>query len=175
MNIVLFGDSLLGRFKKVLIDQLEGSLEAATVYNCAAGGWNTNDGARRVDYIARLTPDVVILSFGANDSAPWKEVVNITTFTSNMERMMDAFNPARTIALLCPQVTIEDPVQAKAFNAALGEYNEITKQLCERKGLDYIDCDELLKDLGPCHEEDGVHFNQLAYDAVIEEVCRILK
>lgn len=53
-SIVLFGDSLLGRFGKALIGKLEEAVKDITVYNCAAGGLNTEDGIRRADFIAKL-------------------------------------------------------------------------------------------------------------------------
>jgi lysophospholipase L1-like esterase len=67
-NIVLFGDSFLGRWGKKYIDKLEALVSGSIVYNCAAGGLDTADGLVRACYIAGLKPDYAVLSFGANDA-----------------------------------------------------------------------------------------------------------
>ena len=172
MNIVLFGDSLLGRFNKNLINQLEQTIPSSTAYNCAAGGWNSNDGMKRVEYIAKLNPNVVVLSFGANDTAPWKEQVALSTFIQNMEFMVRTFTKAKVIVLLCPHVSVESPEQTKEFNNNLDVYNETIKRICDERHAAYIDSDELLGHLGDYHEDDGVHLNQAAYDLIIEEIGR---
>lgn len=172
MNIVLFGDSLLGRFNKNLINQLEQAIPSSTVYNCAAGGWNSSDGIKRVDYITKLKPDLVVLSFGANDTAPWKEQVPLSTFVHNMEFMVRTFVKSNVIVLLCPHVSVESPEQTKEFNNNLDVYNEAIKRICDEHHAAYIDSDELLGNLDDYHEDDGVHLNQTAYDLIIEEIGR---
>ncbi|MFZ3009741.1 MAG: SGNH/GDSL hydrolase family protein [Candidatus Microsaccharimonas sp.] len=171
-EIVLFGDSLLGRFNNNLIDQLEQTIPSSNVYNCAAGGWNSNDGIKRVEYIAMLSPDVVVLSFGANDTAPWKEQVALSTFIQNMEFMVRTFTKAKVIVLLCPHVSVESPEQTKEFNNSLDMYNEAIRRICDEHHAVYIDSDGLLVNLDDYHEDDGVHLNQAAYDLIIEGIGR---
>jgi hypothetical protein len=48
-KLVLFGDSLFGRCNKDLIDQLEATLsESYDIYNCAAGGWDSDDVLKKI-------------------------------------------------------------------------------------------------------------------------------
>lgn len=173
MNIVLFGDSLLGRFNRILINELEQAIPSSTVYNCAAGGWNSNDGAKRVEYIAQLNPGYVILSFGANDTAPWKDQVALPIFIKNMERMIRAFTKSKVIVLLCPKVALESPEQTKEFNDSLELYNEAIRRLSSEHHAECIETDSLLKNLDNYHEDDGLHVNKAAYDLVIQAVQKI--
>ena len=178
MNIVLFGDSLFGRFNKNLLDQLESHIPSSTVYNCAAGGLNSIDSVRRVDYIAQLQPDYVFVSLGANDCAPWKEQVPLDEFAANIEKIIQAFNKSKVIMLLCPAVHLESKEQTDEFNELLSRYNAKIKELCDNNAASYVDVDALLKPLTEqsidFHAEDGMHLNQDGYDLVINDLARLV-
>lgn len=174
MKIVLFGDSLLGRFNKSLIDQLELAIPNSTVYNCAAGGWNSNDGAKRAEYIAGLAPDFVVLSFGANDTTPWKETVDIATFTNNLETIVAAFSGSKIIALLCPPVSLQSIDQTNEFNNSLSLYNQVVREAIQHHDGYCIEAEQLLKDTKDYHEDDGLHINKLGYDIVIQYISEVV-
>ena len=95
-SVVLFGDSLLGRFGKGLMDKLEEEVGNTIVYNCAAGGLNTEDGIKRADFIAKLKPDFVTFSFGANDCMPWKKQVPEKDFEKNYDAIIKEFSGCST-------------------------------------------------------------------------------
>lgn len=175
MNILLFGDSLFGRFNRNLITQLETTIPDSTVYNGAAGGWTSSDGAKRSKFMASLESDYVLLSFGANDTAPWKEEVSKDDFVTNMRTILESFSKAKCVVLLCPDVQVESEEQTKEFNQRLADYNEASSELCESYSASIIDANELFKNLDDYHMEDGVHINQAGYDLIIEQLARILK
>lgn len=173
MNIVLFGDSLLGRFNRNLINQLEQTIPSSVVYNCAAGGWNSNDGTKRAEYIAQLAPDFTILSFGANDAAPWKEQVSLPQFIQNMQFIVRVFTKTKVIVLLCPQVNLDSPEQTKVFNDSLNLYNEAIRRICDEYHAEYIEADKLLSSIHEYHDDDGLHLNKAAYDLIIQKLQQI--
>lgn len=114
-SIVLFGDSLFGRFGRDYILQLEGAVKDSTVYNCAAGGFNTFDGLKRADFIAKLKTDYVCISFGANDCNPFKgQPVALEKFAQNLTSMIQSFTGSKIILFPCPPVyDPNDPVETK--------------------------------------------------------------
>lgn len=175
MNILLFGDSFLGRFNRDLIQLLESKISDSTVFNTAAGGWNSDDGVKRVDYISQLKPDVAIISFGANDTAPWKDGVVLSRFNYNMQYMIRSFPTAKVVVMLCPAVNLKDESQTKEFNNSLSLYNKSLIKICNEYGATYIDANLLLKDLDSYHEDDGLHINKLAYDRIIQKISEIVK
>ncbi len=95
-KLVLFGDSLFGRFGKHLIVKLESVLQDCDVYNCAAGGWDSNDCVAKAPYIGELKPDVMVISLGTNDACPWKQV-DLETFKANIPKVFEEFTDSRII------------------------------------------------------------------------------
>lgn len=174
MNIVLYGDSYLGRFNKNKIDQLESRFDNATVYNCAVGGWSSSELARRAKYFALMRPDYVILSFGGNDVAPWKDIVPLGEFKKNVKTLLDAFQGSHIIMILCPKVNLTDSSQSKQFNDGLTEYYRSIQDLLEDSDVDVIDTNALLSGIHNYHEEDGVHFNDEAYGMIIAKISDLI-
>jgi len=174
MNIVLFGDSFLGRFGKNLIDQLESTIPKSIVYNCAAGGWNSTDLKNRAQLIAKLNPDYVVLSYGGNDVAPWKKVVAQNEFQANTELILKAFSNSKIIILLCPNVNLESTEHTLEYNNALRSYYRGIEESLNNFDAHCIDTNLILADMGDCHEDDGVHINGQAYDRIILKLGELI-
>jgi lysophospholipase L1-like esterase len=172
MNIVLFGDSHLGRFGKLLCEQLEGLVEESTVYNCSAGGFTSADGAKRADYIAKLNPDVVVFSYAGNDVAPWKDVVPKEAYLQNMRKIFNAFPNSKKVLFTSADVAVADSAQAHEYNSALHAYREALAPICEELSVFIVDGGKAVSSLGKdCHVEDGVHMNDEAYAKVVEALA----
>lgn len=170
-SIVLFGDSLLGRFGKTFIDKLEAELDHVTVYNCAAGGWNTADGVKRVDFIAKLKPDYVVISFGANDAAPWKKQVPEESFENNLNSIIDSFSGSKIIIFPCPSARDSSHEE---FNKEISRYNKIVHSVAKDKKTMVIDSNKVYGDLlkeGKDYNSAGVHLNDFGYDILIKEIA----
>jgi lysophospholipase L1-like esterase len=178
-NLVLFGDSLLGRFGKDLIVDLETKVPGLKVYNCAAGGQNSKDGVDHVDYIAKLKPDYVVICFGSNDAAPWKKQIEISEYQENMSKILESFDESLVIGFPCPPANDpNDPNGTKEFNNLLREYNEAFKKVCESKSAQYIEVDkifgELLKNGNDYHMGDGIHLDKLGYGVFIDKLVELI-
>ncbi|QRP43342.1 GDSL-type esterase/lipase family protein [Amycolatopsis sp. FDAARGOS 1241] len=171
-KIVLFGDSMLGRFTKPRIDQLEAEAGDVVVFNCAAGGWKSDDGARRAAAIALIEPDVVVLSFGANDCAP-DRLVELPAYEKNMRVIADAFAPAALVAFLPPAIEEVDGVGRRGrTNAVLDTYRGVLRDLVSAPNA--LETDAALAPLiargEPVHE-DGLHLTGDAYRLVISALA----
>lgn len=172
-TIVLFGDSMLGRFNKARIDRLEREIGAdAVVVNCAAGGWTSADGVRRAELVARMDPDVVVLSFGANDCAPGRHV-SLDAFTANVRSIVAAFARSRVVAFLPPSVVEHDGVGPRGrTNAVLDTYRTALRTAVAGR---VVDADATLAPLvaeGTAVHEDGLHLTGPAYRTVITALGR---
>ncbi len=175
MNIVLFGDSHLGRFGKIPTEKLEKLIDNSIVYNCSAGGFTSADGAERAELIGTLKPDVVVFSYGGNDVAPWKPIVPKEEYLQNMRKIFEAFPDSVKILLVSPDVKLVDPVQTQQFNSSLHEYRDAQKALCDELNVSIIVGNEAVESLGDeYHETDGVHMNEAAYLRVIEVLANTI-
>jgi len=178
-NLILFGDSLFGLFDKELIDILEEKLPGYRVYNCAARGQNSNDCSSQANYISQLNPEILAISLGLNDSAPWKKVP-LVQFKQNIENILSYFPKSKIIFLLPPPIdeTI-DSRPHKRTNNLIDKYSEATREVCLKKGAMIINSPVLFKPLLGSkeyyHVEDGTHLNEVGYMLVIEKLAELAR
>jgi lysophospholipase L1-like esterase len=172
-KVVLFGDSLLKEFYKEVCETIE-HLVGCDIYNCAVGGWNTEDGVKKARYISQLNPEQVIFSFGTNDAAPWKKV-EIKQYKENLETIFNAFGKTEKFFLLPPPINESqlEPSDNRRTNVLQKQYSEAAKEICATHGVKLIDSWRLFEPLakeGKEFQEDGVHFNELGGKMLIAEV-----
>ncbi|PZG12145.1 GDSL-type esterase/lipase family protein [Nonomuraea aridisoli] len=166
-DVMLFGDSMLARFTKDRIQHLERELGGtATVYNCAAGGWDSSDGVRRAPLLARYDWDAVVLSFGANDCAPWK-CVPIERFAENVAAIARAFAGARRVAFL-PPVIDESARHPSRSNRVLDTYREVLRASADA-------CLETDLILTGGLEADGLHLTADSYTTLIPALAEVIR
>jgi lysophospholipase L1-like esterase len=173
-DVMLFGDSMLARFTKPRIQSLERELGGtATVYNCAAGGWDSSDGVARAPLLGRLDWAAVVLSFGANDCAPWKRVA-IDRFAENLDAIVAAFDGARLLAFLPPVIEERpDSGSGSRTNRELDAYREVLRAAVGADAC--LDTDRTLAAAGtPCLEEDGLHLTDAGYTILIPALARVI-
>lgn len=157
----------------------EQALSGYDVYNCAVGGWDTNDCVAKAAYISKLEPDVLVISLGTNDAAPWKQVP-LEKFKENIPKIFDEFKGAKIVYFLpapVDEVKIAK-LDAKRSIKGIKEYYDAAKEACDTYGVSYIDSFEVFKPLldsgEEYHVEDGVHFNDFAYGIIAEELANAL-
>ncbi|WP_426245032.1 SGNH/GDSL hydrolase family protein [Nocardioides sp. LHG3406-4] len=165
-TVVLYGDSMLGRFTKPRIDALEQAVGVpATVLNCAAGGWNSADCARRAPALAPLRPDLMVLSLGSNDCAPWKQVP-VDAFADHVTEILAAFSHSYVVGLLPPVILeVDRPGLGRRRNADLDRYREVLRAKTEG----CVEVDRILAGVTrvPTLEADGLHLTSSSYDLVV--------
>lgn len=178
-SIILFGDSLLGRFSTSLVSKLEKAISEYTVYNFATGGLNTKGGVNQAPFIAKTSPDYIVLSFGSNDSAPWKQQIDKETFKQNLISIIESFKGSKIIFFTCPPASENtNNGKFKEFNVLVCEYNKIIKELRNIYNIEVIDSDKVFTEIysgkDDYHKEDGIHLNADGYDVLIDEIVGIV-
>lgn len=161
------------------INLFENTLPDYDVYNCAAGGWNTDDCARKAPFIAKLKADVVVISLGTNDAAPYKQLP-IDKFIDNIPPILDAFKDSKVVWYLPTPVdqAKSDYFGAVIPNEVVKKYHDAAKKVCEENEVDVIDSFSIFKpmlDAGEVyHNEDGVHYIDKSYKIIAKELSKIL-
>lgn len=178
MKIVLFGDSLFAQMSKYHVSKIEEQIPGSDVYNCAVGGWDSNDCLKKAFYIAQLKPEVVAISLGTNDASPWK-LVDLEIFKQNIPKIIDIFAPSKFIYFLPPPSDeTKQPPDKKRTNETLKQYYDAAKGICDEKGTLTINSWDIFKpmlDRGEVyHVEDGTHLKENAYDIIIAEIAKLL-
>lgn len=179
-KLVLFGDSLFAQAGKHRVIMFEDALPGYDVYNCAVGGWNTSDCVNKGPYIAKLQPDVLVISLGTNDAAPWKQV-DMETYKANIPKIFATFPESKIVWFLPTPV---DEVKTKSVgkdltNDVVKKYHDAAKQICTDNGVAFIDSFAvfmpLLESGKEYHVEDGVHFTDFAYETIANELAKVLE
>lgn len=179
-KLVLFGDSFFGRCGSERIALLETMLNKEyDVYNCAAGGWNSEDMARKAKYIASLKPDTVIISVGTNDVSPWHRV-EFDTFITNLGVIIDTFTASRIVFFPpAPIHPVSFLAEAHITNDEVKRYGDALIDVCDHRSVAYIDSWKIFKPLlekgKSYHVEDGVHFNEFGYETLFDELSKVVK
>jgi len=180
MKIVLFGDSLLKNFGKDYLIRFEAAVPGADIYNCAVGGWDTNDGLKKASFIAKLKPDIVILGFGTNDAAPWKQVP-LEVFLKNIPQIIEEFTGSKVIFFLPPPVHPDNRHSSKRrrLPETVQQYHDEAKRLLEGMSVTYLDSHAVFKPLLQSnqryHIEDGTHLNDFGYSVLVKEFARLIQ
>lgn len=178
MKIVLFGDSMLARFGKERLEELESKIPQSDVYNCAVGGWDSNDGVKKAPYIALLKPDVVVISLGTNDAAPWKQVP-VETFKSNLGIILAEFKGSRIIFFPpCPVDESKQKDGYKRTNALTKLYFDAAMLVCNEEKVSCIDSwaifGSLLEQGKSIYVDDGLHLNDYGNSVLTETIVEAL-
>lgn len=134
-----------------------GFLPSERVY--AQKGASVKYAAEGVDTVASLYPDNLLFTYGVNDvDGNWDEV---SKFIKAYEELIQAYKeklPDANIFLcsvipVMPSAIEEDPNYEK-----IPEYTQAIRELCEKNGYFFIDCDVLYDDHKELYEKEGVHF-----------------
>jgi lysophospholipase L1-like esterase len=178
-SLVLFGDSLFGRCRKgeetFLADKLNNQYE---IYNCATGGLNSDDVARRAPFIGKLQPDVVLISVGSNDASPWK-AVSLDVFKQNLSLIAKPFENSRIIFFPPPPIVESIRPEGKEIpNELMRQYNQAVVDYCQQNEVEYwdswADMLPLLETDRDPHNEDGLHFSDEGYTFVLAKLAETI-
>lgn len=178
-KLILFGDSLFAQADKHRILLFEEALKDYDIYNCAVGGWDTNDCVKKSPYISQLKPEVVVISLGTNDAAPWKQVP-IEKFIENIPEIFKTFSNSKIVYFLPTPV---DEAKTKSvgkglLNEHIKPYHDAAKNVCEEQGIAYINSFAVFKSMIDAgqeyHNEDGIHFENIAYEIIAKELTNLV-
>ncbi len=179
-TVVLFGDSLLANMSKGFTSIIERKIKNISVYNCAIGGINTMDGLKMAKMIVKLKPNLVILSFGANDAATWKQNVPQEKFKKNLDSIVKIFFRSKIILFPCPfSNDSNDIAGSKKYNSSLEKYNDIVSDVAKKNKALVFDTKTIYGNLVRkginFHEDDGLHLNDFGYKILANNLIKLIK
>ncbi len=161
-RVVLLGDSHLARVRRDL------ARIAPSVTNAAVGGATVRELMAQAMSAGVTSHDVLVVSVGSNDAAPWKSVP-----LAEFAALLDAFLatvPHAGLVLLSPPGVDEARLAGAGnrTNAVLDTYAEAACTRFAAAGAVVVDGRALLADLGPAaYDADGLHLTAAAYDVVL--------
>jgi lysophospholipase L1-like esterase len=170
MRIVLLGDSHLARVRRNL------TVVGPDVRNAAEGG------ASALDLVAQATrsdvgeADVVVVSVGTNDAAPWRQVC-VRVFARALSDFLQSA-PARRCVYVAPPGVDESrlPASGDRTNAVLDEYRNAAVSICHDAGAPVIRTERLVEPLGAgAFVSDGLHLSGAAYKVVLPAIAAAVR
>ena len=168
MQVTLFGDSHLSRL------QLK-EIASVQVCNQAIGGFSTEDGKRMMEDISIEDDDIVVLCFGSNDAAPWKQIP-LDDFENNYEEILNRIPSSNIIIITPPAVDEDRQAPPGRSNALLAQYAKVSTEICP-SNANLVDMYSITKE-GQLNDdiyiEDGVHLNENGYKLLAGALLEII-
>ncbi|QNN51161.1 SGNH/GDSL hydrolase family protein [Nocardioides mesophilus] len=166
MRIVLLGDSHLSRIQRELPRLGE------RVLNAAVGGATVLDLEQQGDDALLTTDDVVVVSVGTNDGAPWNKVP-VSVFHRTLKDFVVS-RPVRLWVVMAPPGVDESRLgTGKRTNAVLDAYRGATAAVAESTSARLIDSRALLRPHGSrAFNGDGVHLSGVGYRLLLPAVAK---
>jgi lysophospholipase L1-like esterase len=174
-KLILLGDSLFAYLTKSSVQKLEELAGDIDVYNCATGGWDSNDVLRKAPYIAELKPDVVAISLGTNDASPWKKV-EVDVYERNLSKIFKLFSDSKIVIFPPPPINeAKHPEDRKRTNEQVKRYYDAVLRAINGTNCVLLDSwgifMPLQADGDDYHIEDGVHLNEMGTQLLITKLA----
>ena len=163
---MLVGDSHLARVRRDL------RVIGPDVLNAARGGSTSLDLAAQTASVELGEDDVVVVSVGTNDAAPWKQVPP-PDFERALRACLRALAPRPTVYVAPPGVD-EDRLSGRGnrTNAVVDTYRRVALTACGETGARVVRADLLVQGLGSAaFTEDGVHLSGAAYGVLLPAIA----
>lgn len=166
MRIVLLGDSHLARVRRDL------SVLGPDVCNAAEGGASSLDLIAQATKAAVGESDLVAVSVGTNDAAPWKQIP-ATVFADAVAHCLQTVSARRWVYVAPPGVD-ESRLTGSSdrTNAVIDQYRAAAVSVCQDVGARVLRTDRLVRSLGPAaFVGDGLHLSGRAYKMVLPAIA----
>jgi len=170
MRTVLMGDSHAAR----LIAET-GWLAATPMSNAAQGGAAIGDVLRQASSAQVGAKDVVVLSIGTNDAAPWKQTP-LADYRVALDRLTRSFDLQRWIYMTPPGVD-ESRLTGTydRTNSVIGIYREEATTVLRSADSTILPSHEVIAELGSqAFTSDGVHLTAAAYSLLLPEIAKAI-
>jgi lysophospholipase L1-like esterase len=170
MRVVCLGDSHLARVRRDL------SALGPDVRNAAEGGASSLDLLVQAARAGVQSGDLVVVSVGTNDAAPWKRVP-LAAFSRALSSCLQTVPAHRWIYLTPPGVD-EARVQGSTgrTNAVLDDYRDAAIAACDDAGAHVVPTERIIGPLGAAaFADDGLHLSGRAYGVVLPAVADALR
>jgi lysophospholipase L1-like esterase len=166
VRIVLLGDSHLARVRRDL------HVLGPDVRNAAEGGASSLDLLAQAASAGIEEDDVVVVSVGTNDAAPWKQVP-VAVFAQTVLECMRSVSARRWVYVAPPGVD-ESRLSAPGdrTNEVLDGYRDAAVLACSEAGARVVRTERVIEPLGAdAFVGDGLHLSGRAYAVVLPVVA----
>ena len=170
MRTLLIGDSHLARLNNEL-----GSLVATPVIDAAQGGASVGDALRQASSMQVDANDIVVLSIGTNDAAPWKQTP-LDAFSDGLDQLKDSFDLRRWIYMTTPGVD-ESRLSGSSnrTNMVTGIYRGEATAVLRSGGASILPAHQVIAELGSlAFSSDGVHLTGAAYSLLLPQIAKTI-
>jgi lysophospholipase L1-like esterase len=169
VRIVLLGDSHLARIQR----RLPGIGE--NVLNAAQGGATVLHLEGQADGADLTGSDVVVVSVGTNDAAPWSDV-SVAVFQRVLSRFVRSERAGAWVILSPPGVDEARVGPRDRTDAVVGEYREAAAAVAASSSARLLDTRSLLAPLGmAAFATDGLHLSGAAYRILLRALAESTK
>ena len=166
---MLLGDSHLARVRRDL------PALGRNVCNAAKGGASALDLLAQATKAAVEEDDLVVVSVGTNDAAPWKQV-SVMEFAQALSRCMRSV-PARGWTYVAPPGVDESRLSGACdrTNAVLDEYREAAVFACNEVDARVVRTERVIRPLGVgAFVSDGLHLSGRSYQVVLAAIAEAI-
>ncbi len=163
---MFLGDSHLARLRRELTS-FPGEVRSA-----AEGGASSRDLLGQAAAVGIRQSDVVVLSVGTNDAAPWSSV-SVPDFAQSLSRLVASSAPRRWM-LVAPPGVVEERLTRRPdrTNAVIDEYRRAAIEVCEQVDGHVVRTDLLLAPLGAkAFADDGIHLSGAGYRVLVPAIA----
>lgn len=183
-HVIAYGDSITAA--GTWFAQAETEL-GVTVTNRGTGGQNSTEGKEGLDAVLEEKPDILLLSYGMNDSAIDYKYVPLDTYKQNIADMIERAQQAGAAVIL----VIENPIGEEQYytrhDKALFEpyggigafylqYVEVMRELADEYGVVTADLHKIFSETEDYNDylDDGVHPNEKGFALYAQALCDAL-
>lgn len=171
-NYVFLGDSITEGY------DLNKYYSDYPVVNSGIGGYTTTKILEKMDtMVYRYNPTKVFLLIGTNDIAQNNSKEDII---KNIDNIIDEIKANRKYTKIYVEsiYPIDEEKEKKRDNKLINDINKDIKELCNKKGVEYINIHDLLMDdygnLRDEYSNDGLHLTDQGYEVVTKELKKYL-
>lgn len=170
MRVVCLGDSHLARVRRDL------PVLGPDVRNAAEGGASALDLLPQATSAGIREDDLVVVSVGTNDAAPWKRVP-LAAFSRAISGCLRAVPAHRWVYLTPPGVDESRlPGANDRTNAVIDEYRDAATSACDDAGAHVVRTEQIIGPLGAAaFASDGLHLSGRAYEVVLPAIAEALR
>lgn len=170
VRIVLVGDSHLARVRRDL------PVLGPDVRNAAVGGASVRHLPGQAASAGLTAGDVVVVSVGTNDAAPWKQVP-LTSFVGALDDFTRSV-PCRRIVYVAPPGVDEARLTGThdRTNAVIDAYRDAALAVLRDVAAQVVRADRLLEPLGArAFVDDGLHLSGAGYRVVLPAIAELAR
>lgn len=142
----------------------------------AEGGATILYAEEHLDDIKAINPTTIILAFGLNDVSIgiWPTPTDYVEEYSKVLDEIQAELPDATIFVNSIFPAVDPAFEKSSAWRNIPEYNTALKEMCEYKGVPYIDNDEIAAENVDDYETDGIHFRTPLYELWAKNMIRTI-